>query len=612
MDARGPGVRRRSVDKPLDKKSCAGELALYVAAVALCVLALVWALKLRRADLEVPLVYSEDSLLALTWIKGVAEHGWYLFNDSIGAPGGACMHDFPMADNLHFLMIKLIVSVYPSAPFAYNLYFLLGFPLATAAALFVCRHFGLARAPALLAAVLYAFLPYHFFQGLGGEVCLASYYLVPLLVLVLLWLQQGQNLFGAPAAGAGRKRLASVVICLLVASAGVYYAFFGCYLLLVAGASAAGGRRKQALASAALYAAVLAAGVGANLLPTFLYQFGEGVNPKAVVRHWIAADWFGLKVVEMLLPLRGHRWPLFADWRTEYDHAPLRLGQNDAHDCLGLAASVGFLLLTARLACRPRGRPGWRLLDGLSVLSIFAVLLATTGGLGALFSFCVSPWIRVYSRIVVYIAFFSLFALAFFLDRVPRAFAGSLPRRAAWAAALGLAGWVGVLDQVRPRFIPDYPWLKEQFETDADMARRIEAQLPAGALVFQLPYVPFPESGPLKQMKDYALFRAYLHSGRLRWSYGAMRGREGDRWLKEVAELPAEEMVRDVTRAGFRGIYINRDGYADHAAALEMSLYGVVGTPPLVSRDGKVSFFQLTGSAKSTAGGLGSSPGGLR
>ena len=79
-------------------------------------------------------------------------------------------------------------------------------------------------------------------------------------------------------------------------------------------------------------------------------------------------------------------------------------------------------------------------------------------------------------------------------------------------------------------------------------------------MIFQMPYVPFPESPPVNKMVDYEHFKAYLHSKPLRWSYGAIEEGENDLWQRAVTAKPAEEFVGEISRAGFTGIHTNRDG----------------------------------------------------
>jgi phosphoglycerol transferase len=91
----------------------------------------------------------------------------------------------------------------------------------------------------------------------------------------------------------------------------------------------------------------------------------------------------------------------------------------------------------------------------------------------------------------------------------------------------------------------------------------LERALPRGAMVFQLPVVPFPEAGPRLQMSDYEHARLYLSSTHLRFSYGLLRSAEEYRWAEWVGALPAAEMIEQLNRAGFQAILLDRRAYAD-------------------------------------------------
>src|SRR5438876_1202805 len=77
---------------------------------------------------------------------------------------------------------------------------------------------------------------------------LASYYLIPPTILVMLWVYQGRRILFHRDDATGRLRfrllgvepLAALVICGLVACAGIYYAAFACFFLLVTGLYTAG------------------------------------------------------------------------------------------------------------------------------------------------------------------------------------------------------------------------------------------------------------------------------------------------------------------------------------------------------------------------------------
>ncbi len=127
--------------------------------------------------------------------------------------------------------------------------------------------------------------------------------------------------------------------------------------------------------------------------------------------------------------------------------------------------------------------------------------------------------------------------------------------------------------------VPPYARRARDYRADAAFVHSLEAQLPTGAQIFQLPYLRFPESGALPGTKlmDYDPLRPYLHSRALRWSYPTMFGRPGDAWTNAVADQPVSDLVRTLSDVGFEGILVDRDGYADDGAAIVAALTAELG-----------------------------------
>jgi hypothetical protein len=560
-------------------------LAGYVTALILCLLCLTWVLKLWRADLHVPFVYGQDGLLTAALVKGLIENSWYWQNDYLGAPFSSELYDFPMADNLHFLARKSIALVQSEWAVVVNFYYLLTFPLTMLAALFVLRHFRIGLAPAVLVSLLFTFLPYRLVRS-EGHLFLTAYYLVPLMVMVALWLYLEPDKFFA------RRALGAIGICLLVSSAGVYYAFFACFLTFIAGAAASLDRRRlYPIGVAAVLIATLSGGVLANLAPSLIYRMQHGPNRQVATRSSAEAETYGMKLVQLLLPASEHRVSWLRELKAKYNRTA-STNENDTTS-LGLIGSAGFLVLIGRLL-RRQSPGGPQLLDALSTLNLFAVLLATVGGFGSLCAVLLTSKIRAYNRISVYIAFLSLFAVALLLQTASAWLARSRYTRIAVGGFLAIILGVGILDQTNARQVPPYQALKEEFSNDADFIRRVEETLPSGASVFQLPYQSYPEPDWVCRMSTYEPLRGYLQSRRLRWSYGCVKGRQGDRWYTTVVEQPVDEMMRTVACAGFDGITIDRLGYPDSAAHLRAELSRQLGAEPLVSGNDRLLFFDIS------------------
>ena len=567
----------------------------YAGAVLLCLLILTCVMKLWRADFKTPFAYFGDALLYSVGTKGAIEQGWWLHNPHLGAPSGLKYEAYPAIENFHFLLIKLISWFTADHASTLNLFYLLTFPLTVISSLYVLRYLRFSYPVALLASLLYAFLPYHFFRSY--HLFLAAYYLLPLMILVVLWICSGEQFLIVQRDNTrwpkldlkSRKSIFSIAVCAMLGSCGIYYPFFSCFLLLIAGVTAAVYRRSiYALMLPGILIGFMSVVVLINYLPLIQYQRAHGTSSTGA-RSVVDAEIMGLKITQLLLPIGGHRLPSLGQLKYRYNLGPL-VNENDTAS-LGVVGSVGFMILLFALFYRTAAFP---ILNDLSILNFSALLLATIGGFGVLFALLISPQIRAYNRISVFIAFFCLVAVAQTLD----VFYKRLKARKTQLGFILMLGFVlvaGVYDQTSTTFffVPEYDNIKNEYQSDREFVGDIEASLPAGAMIFQLPYMPFPESPPLHKMFDHDLFKAYLHSKSLRWSYGAINGDSADLWQRSVAAKPVTELVEEISRAGFMGIYVNRDGYADGGAQLEGELTSFLGTPPLVSRKGNLVFFKL-------------------
>lgn len=575
-------------------------LKAYGAALVLSLVLTFVLLKLWRADLRIPFQYSFDGLLAQVLVKSVVDHGWYLHNPNLGAPLAMEFYDFPMAESLHFLMIKIVSLFSSDYTVVINVCYLMTYPLVALTSLFVFRKFAVGYIPALVGSQLFTFLPYHLYRG-EGHIFLSGYFVVPLSVMVMLWLALDRFSPAAHDDEAGnsigksqRNRLiGSIAICLLQASAGVYYAFFACYLFLIAGASAALQRRRlRPLLTGVLFVAVTGAGVVANILPNLIYQHHCGKNPDVGRRVLIEAELYALRLAQIVLPVPHHRIPAFARLRAEYEGALLSSGET-MMAVLGTAGTIGFLTLLIRLLYRRTTAGGPRTLDGLATLNLFAILLGTSGAFGSVFNLLVTPQIRAYNRISIYIACFSLLAGSILLQRLSERFAWSGRRPWQFPVLAGLILCAAIFDQTPRGASPDFSNMSKYWKHDTEFFGRVEAALPAQAAIFQFPYMSFPEHPPIHKMSDYDHLRGYLHSDSLRWSYGAIRGRQADLWMKQTLAKPVEEQLQAMAISGFSGIYVNRRGYDDHGAKLEKTLARLLRTEPLISQDENIAVYSM-------------------
>jgi hypothetical protein len=575
-----------------------------VAVVAVTLACVVWALQLWRADLTVPLRYApvDDTKFYVALVKGIIEHGWYLTNSSLGAPFGQQLYDFPQgADNLSLVLIRGLALVSSDPGLVLNLFFLVTFALVSLSAHLVLRRLGLTAPVAGVAAVLFSLLPYHFFRG-ESQLLLSAYYAVPLSCLLFIELLDSSPLF------AGRRSLLTLTLCVVIGSANAYYATFA--LILIAGATivAAAMRRWHTLRDGVLIIALVVAALVVNLAPTLVYQARHRSDP-AVARTATADQRspyaLDLRVTNLVVPVPDNRIAPLRHLAASYDRAVAPAYCETCYASIGAVGTVGLGWLTICALAALAGGGGWfaarRLFGYAGVGVVIAAAAGTVGGLSSAFELLVTPEIRAWNRISVFIAFFSLLAVALLLDALTR-------RLRAGRAGPALAGLLlaavlafGVFEQTTAQDVPAYAADARQWRSDAVFVQQIEARMPAGASIFQLPYVPFPEGYPNTPIggsvatyaTKYEPLRGYLHSATLRWSYGAMKGRPAD-WSAELAAQPLSYLLAAVSAAGFDGVWLDPAGFEPTGATrIEAGLRSELGVAPLLSPDRDLWFFDL-------------------
>ncbi len=531
----------------------------------------------RGMDFNIPLLYAGDGLFTSSLIKRLIDGAWYFNNTATGFPFGAKFLDYPASDAGSFFVLKLLGLITGSYAKTFNLYYLLSFPVTAVVSFYVLRKFSISNTFSLTGALIFTFLPFHFIRL--GHLFYTWYFSPPLFVWFCL-----RIFTNTPPFFSEEKRVKSntidVILLLILSSFCVYYAFFGILMLILSGsvASIRFQSRKNIL-SALIAIFIVSAGVGANLAPNIIYRFEHGVNHEVGQRLPLESEAYGLKISQLLLPLREKGLPdRFA------------FLQVNNLNSFGTLASIGFLMLIA-LALIQKNKDSRLYL--LTSLLIFLLLFATIDGFSALFAIFITPSMRAWDRISIFIGFISIAGLMVVVDQYFKKTKIRFARSLTFLSAIALVIFA-LWDQTTPMWPGAYPPTQQAFTNDREFVQKIEGIMPAGAAIYQLPYMPFPETPPVHELTDYALFRGYLHSTHLNWSYGGMKGRPGDLFFRELFKQPIARQVEIIKRIGFDGIYIDRRGYEDHGAALEAELSKITGQPPaIISADHNLVFFTI-------------------
>lgn len=546
--------------------------------------------EVRLADY--PISYEgRDTMTGLVTVKSMADNGWIYENPFLGAPYGANSYDATTMDIFLNAMEQVLVWLTGNWILAYNLFYLSGYLLAAITAYYALKQLKVPVLIALPTSVLYTFLPYHQQRG-TGHLFLGMYFMVPLMVLYLYRLMNGELIFHKGDKGwITRSNVLRFIALMVMALTGIYYAFFTCFFLCVVILYSILNKEDwKRVRQAAMSIVIIVGTLLVSALPNFIYWINYG-KPDAISKGGEGAELYALKIIQLLLPRQGHRRDILMRLRNLYDSAYPLVNENGTSS-LGIFMATGFVILCLVLFMRKRASKQSNLQTG-SVLNLAAILFGTVGGYAVVLSFFTGA-IRCYNRLSIFIAMFSLIAIDCVLQMVYEKWFQKRRLRIVFGAGMFCVMLCGIYDQTVPANPAVYANVSNNFDADAAFVKTIEAMEEEQAMIYQMPYMRYPENGGIHEMSDYEHMFGYIHSDTLRWSYGASVGREGDQWMREINELPLQDQITAIQEAGFAGIYIDWDAYLeDERTAMEAVLSDHVNANPIVNVDGTKAYYSF-------------------
>lgn len=551
-------------------------------------------------NLTIPYIFEGDGLSHAWLIKRTIEGHWYFQNARSGYPFGSSFLDYPSSDFGNFATIKLLGWIFGSWYATLNAYFLLGFAITSSISFSVFRALGISRSSAICGAVIFTFLPYHFLRL--AHILYTWYFTVPIFFYYahkLFFLPQHLNLISLFKRRRTYVHAAGLLMC---SCFGVYFALFGCLVLACAAFIAATRQRRGVILTVgALSTLVVALGVGINVLPNIANTMINGPNLSVAVRSPGDSEVYGLKIDQMLLPREGHRFGPFAEITKQYEQVFPLVNENSTAT-LGLFGAIGFLALIISAFLSFAGVRLSVIVSLLTGTTIFIILIASIGGFSSLFAIFVSPSIRGWNRISVFVAFSSITASVILIERLLYKFP-VLFNPFIKTIFLSLIAFAAVMDQTTPACHQCNTERASRFFNQRAFFREIEHTLPASSAVYQLPYISFPEVPNLYGVSSYDELKGFLFTNTTHWSHGGMGGRPGDDFFRELSKKPLADQLIVARQLGFAGLTLNMDGYPDQGKAEESELTTLLGKPLIKSKDGKVLFFRIRDSSATIVSG---------
>ncbi|MCU1475686.1 MAG: hypothetical protein JWQ64_379 [Subtercola sp.] len=492
----------------------------------------------------------DDQVLHYAIFSSALDTFPFFSNGHLGFPTDQNLFFAPLFDVWSAGFVAIISPFVPNGIWALNLYNMGSFLAVGFTSYAFFRALKLRRLVAVFFGVLFAVVPYHFYQLSIGHPFLANYWAVPVAgILVLMVAGERTNPFARWIGRASTRRMAFwrriapiVVLGAAVAWTQSYYYVFGA--LIVAGVwfvgvlSAVIRRRGwRELLWPSITTGTLLVLIGIQLAVLSL-NLGDRYSKYFGSRTFAESEMFGGKLMDLILPSMQSGFAKLAQYATFYHNgSPVNPAAETSSTAIvaSLAILLSFGLVMLRIFWRPTadGRPPSALArfvtDDRTIVLLTAFLGAflffMVSGLGTILAFLVTPEIRAWSRMSVVVSMLAIGVLAVLIDSIAKK---------TWVLVVTLVviGAIAFVDQVPSiqKTLPlqttsDAPL--EQFMKDA------EHLLPDNCGVVILPLKGFPESGVIGAMGDYDEALPYVYSieDDLRWSYGAVRDtKDGDFW----------------------------------------------------------------------------------
>lgn len=556
--------------------------ALFYLLVSVTALAIGYLSLGNNFDFSVYHSFQGDGTLLSAMIKSIQEYGiagiW--LNPRIGAPEISALVDFPAMDVLMASIIWVISLFTNSTSAIAYIYLMITFLLDALSMSLLLRKMQINDTIAFVISILFSAAPFHFFRYLSHAV-LSNYMSFAITIYLSFCIL---DIFDE-----AKNKWKICFCCFLLGIGYGYYYAFGLIVLSMAYVFKLVNlnNKKEIFHKIWIFAFVLAT-ILISLIPKIGYSVLYGSNPVVGKRSFVEQETYGLKIIQMLLPPGYSRFSVLRELNQEYSQKAPYVNEN-AGASLGIIASVGFLLLCVMLICsfasgKKREGNERLIIDFLSLSTLTLILMGSIGGFGEIFNYLVTAQIRCYNRSSIYIAGISLLLLAILLHK-------AYEKRKQISYILSSAVFlIGLIDQVN--IYADH-WQEDAKSKQLIYEKffeNVEDRLSDGSMVYQLPYLDFPE---VSSSYDYKHLIGYLFTDTLKWSYGGVKGRNEAAGNLNLDNGMSYRFLAEIQAAGFAAVYIDLDGYEDGGSKI-MQFYENIGAEPLVSDDGRLYLFDLS------------------
>lgn len=478
---------------------------------------------------------------------------------NLGAPMQAQWDDIPMTEQLLFWGVGMLakwIGLFPAANFAV----LFAYILAGLSFYLVARVLALDWRYSMAGGLLFAFTAMAHARMLHHLV-ITYYWHIPLALLVCYWILQGDLKVGS------KRFWVSLLIGVITGIQNPYFTAMILQLICLCALKPFFERNWGTVLSVLAFVFVTFGAFFCLLIPNIVFSLTHGSNDLAFFRAYRWVEMFALKPLDLFMPPPWHPMESLARIGDQYRAGVLVPSELPPSNYLGIIgiSALGLLIYDTikKLSSHPPQQPPVEIL-GVFYIVAFSIIGGLNGILGVMGFYT----LRSSNRFSIFIL---AIVLLYALKRLSKI--TYFKKNGFWLAAL--LAVVGLYDQLPARsYLKDNSETQKEVCADASIVKKLEESLPAGAMVFQVPFCPFPEAN-YANIPDYENFRPFLYSKNLRYSFGHVKGRGFEEWQIALLQKPLNDVIWELDKKGFHAIIVYRPAFGENAEKIVQELQNV-------------------------------------
>lgn len=572
-----------------------------IVTIGITLLGIILVYELWNKDFNVPIVYNGDGVGAVFTINNFLNGKEFWKFDNIAAPYGETVlsQDY----FLSIFIIKVLALFSRNTGVVVNLYWLLTYILTAATMYFLLRKIEICPEIAMLGAVVYDFLPYHYFRL--QHFWLMGCYLIPLAVWLIvdmmdahLFELENGNKINILQFIKSRKFIVDLIFCILIGFGGIYYAVFTVVLLVCVGLYRAIECKKISyIFLMIIFSVIIALPVILFYLIPMIKMNYSAFSASAGTRNITQIDTFGLKLCLLLFPIPGHRLSVLSDFTTNFFNT--MGGNTEAYIVqMGAVMSLGLIISVFSLFCTKIWGKGYEKIVQYGRVNIIIILISVVGGLDTFIAIFVSSTIRCYNRMVVFIAVFSMMCICVLLNQVYEN--GKIKMYMKYIITIFIIIFA-IWDQTSSNFAKYEQYnLRSQEYDNLYVDNKIEyynnklfidniiEKLDSDQMVYLMPFKSEWSPDRLSFNKKKAVIASYDTN----WSF-SVENIEYQNYMRNLEDKEINVFLDTLSIMGFSGIVIDRNGYSSDKEFEEkiFELEQYISAKPLVDESGLLYFY---------------------